>query len=85
MSTITDAIKKDHRELEEYYHNILNAPDNDTATRWQNQFTWELARHSIAEELVVYPALEKHLGEKGRSMAEKDRAEHQSVRCLNFS
>lgn len=56
MSAISDAIKKDHREIEEYYQNILNASDNDTATRWQNQFVWELARHSIAEELVVYPA-----------------------------
>ncbi|KAE9377467.1 hypothetical protein N431DRAFT_461073 [Stipitochalara longipes BDJ] len=80
MSTITAAIKKDHRKLEEYYHNILNASDIDTATRWQNQFTWELARHSIAEELVVYPAFEKNLGEKGHEMAEKDRAEHQSVK-----
>jgi len=80
MSNITDAIKEDHRQLEEYYHNILDAPDHDTATRWQNQFTWELARHSIAEELVVYPAFEKYLGEKGRSIATKDRAEHQNVK-----
>jgi hemerythrin superfamily protein len=80
MSAISDAIKKDHREIEEYYQNILNASDNDTATRWQNQFVWELARHSIAEELVVYPAFEKNLGDKGHQMAEKDRAEHQTVR-----
>src|SRR5260221_14496289 len=75
-SAISAAIKKDHRELEEYYENIINAADEDTATRWQNQFTWELARHSIAEELVVYPAMEKNLGEKGVQMANKDRKEH---------
>jgi len=80
MSAIIDAIKKDHREIEEYYQHILNASDNDTATRWQNQFVWELARHSIAEELVVYPAFEKNLGDKGHQMAEKDRAEHQTVK-----
>lgn len=39
MSAITDTIKKDHRELEEYYKNILDASDNDTATRFQTQFT----------------------------------------------
>jgi hemerythrin-like domain-containing protein len=78
-SAISAAIAKDHRELETYYNNILEAPDNDTATRWQNQFTWELARHSIAEELVVYPAFEKHLGDNGHIMAEKDREEHQVV------
>lgn len=80
MSRISDAIKKDHRELEQYYNNIIGAQDNDEATRWQNQFTWELARHSIGEELVVYPAFEKKLGDKGQRMAEKDRDEHQAVK-----
>jgi len=58
----------------------MNATDNDAQVRWQNQFTWELARHSIGEELVVYPAMEKHLGEKGRTMADKDRKEHLAVK-----
>jgi len=80
MSSIVDVITKDHREIETYYENILNAKDNDEATRWQNQFVWELARHSIGEELVVYPAFEKLLGEKGKQMANKDREEHQEVK-----
>ncbi|KFY45323.1 hypothetical protein V495_03040 [Pseudogymnoascus sp. VKM F-4514 (FW-929)] len=80
MSSIIDAIKEDHRELEQYYNNIINAKNNDEATRWQNQFTWELARHSIGEELVVYPAFAKVLGELGQQMADKDRAEHQTVK-----
>ena len=78
-SAISSAITKDHREIEKYCQNILNATNDDEATRWQNQFVWELARHSIAEELVVYPALEKHLGSKGHDLAEKDRSEHQEV------
>jgi hypothetical protein len=82
MSTISEAIKKDHQEIKEYANNIRAATDDDTKTRWQNQFTWELARHSIGEELVVYPAFEKHLGAKGQEMADKDRAEHQSVSIL---
>jgi hemerythrin-like domain-containing protein len=80
MSRISDAIKKDHRELEEYYNNIIGAQNDDEATRWQNQFTWELARHSIGEELVVYPAFEKNLGDRGKQLADKDRAEHQTVK-----
>ncbi|KAF7885067.1 hypothetical protein EAF00_010885 [Botryotinia globosa] len=39
---------------------------------------WELARHSIGEELVVYPAFAKHLGVPGQKMADEDRAEHQT-------
>ncbi|KAH8588031.1 hemerythrin HHE cation binding domain-containing protein [Bisporella sp. PMI_857] len=80
MSTISDAIKKDHQEIKEYAENIRTATDNDSKTRWQNQFTWELARHSIGEELIVYPAFAKHLGAKGQAMADKDRDEHQSVK-----
>jgi len=80
MSTISDAIIKDHREINEYAENIRTATDNDSRVRWQNQFTWELARHSIGEELVVYPAFAKHLGAKGQAMADKDRKEHQVVK-----
>jgi len=80
MSTISDTIKKDHQEIKEYAENIRTATDDDSKTRWQNQFTWELARHSIGEELVVYPAFAKHLGAKGQAMADKDRDEHQSVK-----
>jgi hemerythrin superfamily protein len=79
-STITDAITKDHRELKEYYDEIVNNPDNiDHQTRYGNQFTWELARHSVAEELLVYPALEKYLGDKGKEHADHDREEHHKV------
>ena len=79
MSAITDAIKHDHRELESYYNNIISAKTDDEATRWQNQFVWELARHSIAEELVVYPSFAKVLGAAGQEMADKDREQHQTV------
>lgn len=79
-STISDVVMRDHRELNEAYQQILDAPDDDGRVRWQNQFTWELARHSIGEELVVYPAMEKHLGAEGKVMADKDRGEHQPVR-----
>lgn len=75
---VSDAIQHDHRELEEYYDNIINAKDSDTKDRWRNQFIWELARHSIAEELVVYPAMERNLF-NGMEMAEKDRCEHATV------
>ena len=77
-STISDAIKKDHREIESYYENIINTSDETEQVRWQNQFTWELARHSIGEELVVYPALEKYVS-GGVDIANKDRQEHQTV------
>jgi hemerythrin superfamily protein len=60
MERVSDLIKHDHDELRTYKDNILKATTDDEKVRWQNQFTWELARHSIAEELVVYPAMEKN-------------------------
>jgi hemerythrin superfamily protein len=80
MSTISDAIVKDHRELEQYYNEVVNSNDHDHQQRFGNQFTWELARHSVGEELVVYPSFEKHLGSRGHDMAEHDRKEHHRVR-----
>lgn len=81
---VSDAVIEDHRELEHYYNNIMNAKDADTKERWQNQFVWELARHSIAEELVVYPEFEKNLP-NGHDMAEKDRGDHRAVSPLHLS
>ena len=79
MSRISDTIKSDHREIEKWYDHIINAKDDDERTRYQNQFTWELARHSHGEELVVYPAFEKNVT-NGKAMADKDREEHQVVK-----
>lgn len=85
MSTISDAITKDHREIEQYYNEVINNPnDHDHQTRYGNQFVWELARHSVGEELVVYPAMEKYLGQKGKDMAESDRKEHAVVSAEQF-
>ncbi|WVF72581.1 hypothetical protein IAT40_007398 [Kwoniella sp. CBS 6097] len=83
MSTVSEVITHDHRELEEYYNNILSSSTEDDKVRWQNQFTWELARHSIGEELVVYPAMEKYL-QNGKQMADKDRQEHQEAKELLY-
>ncbi|KAK5988944.1 putative hemerythrin-like protein [Cladobotryum mycophilum] len=76
MSRVSGPITKDHRELEEYYNRIIDSKDADEQKRYQNQFVWELARHSIAEEIVVYPAIEKSVTD-GVTIANKDRTEHQ--------
>ncbi|EPX71716.1 cation binding protein [Schizosaccharomyces octosporus yFS286] len=80
MSKISDIIFNDHRELEKQYNNIKASKDADTAIRWRNKFVWELARHSIGEEIVVYPKFAKYLGQPGEEMANKDRNEHQVIK-----
>ncbi|KAL2696936.1 hypothetical protein AAEP93_002231 [Penicillium crustosum] len=76
---IIDTIKKDHREIESYYGKIITSKDEDEQTRFQNLFAWELARHSIGEELIVYPLFERVLSD-GVAMANKDRDQHLKVK-----
>lgn len=78
--TIAEAIAHDHQKLQEFYKEVLNNPhDLDRQQRYGNEFIWELARHAVGEELVVYPAFEEYLGAKGRRMAEHDRQDHHEV------
>ncbi|KAG9051307.1 hypothetical protein FS837_009574 [Tulasnella sp. UAMH 9824] len=83
-STISEEIIQDHRELEEYYSKYSTATSEKERTQWANQFRWELARHSVGEELVVYPAFEKYLGAEGKQIADSDRAEHLEAKKLLY-
>lgn len=47
-----------------------NNGDAAAQARWSRLFTWEIAR-------LVYPLMEKHLGEKGKKLADNDRLDHQ--------
>ena len=77
--TISEAIGADHHAFDEYYMNIKNTEDEATKVRWRNQLTWLIARHAISEELTMYPAMEKYLGEKGVQLAKTDKEQHQGV------
>ncbi|KAI1811537.1 hypothetical protein GGS20DRAFT_562491 [Poronia punctata] len=77
---VSQAIEEDHQQLKDYYHRIINSKDQDEQERYGNAFIWELARHSIAEEIVVYPAFERDIKDSGKSIADKDRAEHQGIK-----
>lgn len=76
---ILPTIQHEHRELENLAQNILDSADPDEQTRYQNLLTWELARHIVSEELVVYPALAKRLDD-GQDRADKRRIEHQTIK-----
>ncbi|KAI0674247.1 hypothetical protein C8Q78DRAFT_951912, partial [Trametes maxima] len=83
MSTLFHSIKEDHEEMYEYHDQYKRAWDRndvDAQTRWARQLTWEIARHAVGEEIVVYPLMEKYLGDKGRELADHDRKEHQEVK-----
>ncbi|KAJ7628744.1 hypothetical protein FB45DRAFT_1059449 [Roridomyces roridus] len=81
MSRLTDAIKEDHEEMYEYHdYYKKSAGDADAQARWARQLTWEIARHAVGEEIIVYPLMEKHLGAQGLKLTDHDREEHQHVK-----
>ncbi|KAJ7481839.1 hypothetical protein FB451DRAFT_1556028 [Mycena latifolia] len=82
---LTDAIKEDHEEMYEYHSNYKkSAGDLDAQARWAHQLAWEIARHAVGEEIVVYPLMEKHLGAQGLKLADHDREEHQHVKEMLY-
>jgi len=83
-ATIKESIVDDHHELAEYYEKYTKATAAADKEMWAHQYMWELARHTVAEELVLYPAFEKHLGDHGKEVAKKERAEHEVQKKLQY-
>ena len=83
--TISEAIGADHRSIDEYAENIKSATDDAEKVRWRNQLTFTLARHAISEELTLYPAMEKWLGDEGVQLTKTDKEQHQGVRTPLYS
>ncbi|KAF6760661.1 HHE domain-containing protein [Ephemerocybe angulata] len=86
MASITknplfDAVADDHQEMYEYYDQFVKHNGQpEVQQKWANQLIWEIARHAVGEEIVVYPLMEKYLGEEGLKLANEDRADHQFVK-----
>ena len=57
----------------EKYAEAHAAGNENDAIAWANQLIWEVARHAVGEEIVVYPLMEKHMGEEGKRLADEDR------------
>ncbi|KAK5111472.1 hypothetical protein LTR62_004924 [Meristemomyces frigidus] len=60
--------------------NLRKTSDDAAKVRWRNLLTWTVARHAISEELVLYPAMEKTLGDEGVRLSKTDKEQHQGVK-----
>lgn len=68
-------------QMYEYHDQYRKAAgDPDAQARWARQLTWEIARHAVGEEIVVYPLMEQHLGARGLKLTDQDRADHQTAK-----
>ncbi|MET8677144.1 hemerythrin domain-containing protein [Streptomyces sp. NPDC004647] len=79
---VIDELTSDHREVDELFERIQAAtPRNSERKRLVDQLTIELVRHSVAEEMHLYPAVRKHLT-GGDTIANKEIADHARVEEL---
>ncbi|QKV90665.1 hemerythrin domain-containing protein [Streptomyces sp. NA02950] len=78
---VIEELTTDHREVEELFHQIRQAPSADERKGLADQLTIELVRHSVAEEMHLYPAVREHLP-GGDALADKEIADHTEVEKL---
>lgn len=77
---IAATIKQDHDRIREVYEQLVGADiDSSARERLANEFIRDVAVHSVAEELVIYPAIRAKLPQ-GRTLMDHLLSEHQAVK-----
>lgn len=80
---IEEQVIADHAEIRDCYNQwdaSWVAGKKEEAVKWYNQLVWSIARHSAAEEVILYPMYESKLGDWGKEHATLSRNEHQQVK-----
>jgi hemerythrin superfamily protein len=78
---VIEILEHDHREVEEMFReleSLRGATSEEQLKRRKDladQVTIELVRHSVAEEVLVYPKVEKQVSEEEVEHARKEHAE----------
>ncbi|HVM27447.1 MAG TPA: hemerythrin domain-containing protein [Mycobacteriales bacterium] len=75
---VIDVLTTDHREFLELVDQILAAADQEQRRDLTDSLIGELVRHSVAEEMYVYPAMRDHLP-NGDEAVEHDTKEHKEL------
>lgn len=74
----------DHTAVRTIYDKFKSEKNLDEAEKWRNQLMYEIARHSIAEEIVVYPLLREKLPD-GEKIFQKDIQEQHRIKEILYS
>jgi hemerythrin superfamily protein len=75
---VIDVLVTDHREAVELIEQIKSSTDAGQRRELTDSVISELVRHSVAEEMYVYPAMRKHLP-NGDEAVEHDTREHKEL------
>src|SRR3954454_18544434 len=81
MPDVIEILEHDHREVEEMFSELESLRGNDAEDARKRrkdlveQVTIELVRHSVAEEVLVYPAVADKISEEEAQHAREEHAE----------
>ncbi|KUJ37993.1 hemerythrin domain-containing protein [Streptomyces sp. NPDC093228] len=76
---VIDELTTDHREVEEFFERLRALPAGHKDRRTVvDELTIELVRHSVAEEMYLYPAVREYLP-GGDALADKEIHDHAEV------
>jgi len=56
---ITELILMDHLNLKAFLKKFEESKTFSEASQWLHQFIWEISRHAIGEDIIMYPMLKK--------------------------
>lgn len=70
----------DHNTVKSLWSKFQTENNKEEKDKLANQIIYEVSVHSHAEELVLYPAIEKSLQNKGKQLVDESRAEHAEVK-----
>ncbi|WP_457963933.1 hemerythrin domain-containing protein [Arthrobacter sp. D1-29] len=75
---VVDILTADHQEMVELFSQIGGTPDAERRKDLADTLIAEVMRHAVAEEMYVYPAMEKHIP-NGAEEVEHDKKEHDEI------
>jgi len=75
---VVDVLTTDHREVTALIAELFATTDGELRRDLADTVIAELVRHSVAEEMYVYPAMRKHLPD-GEAAVQHDTEEHKEL------
>ena len=75
---VVDVLSTDHTEFKALIAEIRGTADPEQRRDLADTLISELVRHSVAEEMFVYPAMQEHLAD-GAAAVEHDTKEHKEL------
>lgn len=75
---VVDILTTDHKEMMELAGQIKHTSDPGQRRDTADALIAEVMRHAVAEEMYVYPAIEKHIP-NGTEEVEHDKKEHDEI------